>query len=366
MGLKSCRECGVPKRLSKGYRWPGNGAILSRLDPSMRMVIFEAGYFPHVWKKLEDRLHASASDLMIRGQQAAAWDYMEVNVAFGWRKLAMRLLPVVPVINRAVSELAVLGLGRVEVTRYRRGKLLLFKVYNPFDIISVIWGAKGLLQYMEGKRAEMAWTREDDTYTVSAVVRPGGEMRESVDEETVRSLREAKAELLAASGAVFPARREQERCPLCGVPTALRRLKWIPEEGLILHRDTGIRYVFTTGHVFVGVIKDLERVTGQDLEPMITEITKHYHLMQLKGTPAGERGAAYEKLSSYMSAFGFGEVTELSYGEGHLEMKVANPFYIPRLVGRVAAAFEHVEEQGSEASYARTGPGMLEIEVRTA
>lgn len=366
MALKLCRMCGVPTRLSRGYEWPGNGTIVSRRDPTMRMVIFEAGFFPYAWKELEERLRVPVADAMIRRQQAWTWDYMQSNITFGWRKHALRYLPVIPVINLVISDLAALGLGRVDVAEYRRGRLLVLKVHNPFDIISVIWGAKGVLRFVEGKGSETAWNREGDVYTVTAAIRPGLDGDEEVDAEALESMRAAKYELSLAGRAQPPSGSEVERCRACGLPAALGRLEWRPEEGIILQRESGKRFVFTSGHVFIGVVRELERQAGRGLEEVILEIAKYYHLSLLKGLPPRDRADAYGELSEDLRAFGFGEVVGLDHGEGYLEMRVANPFYPPRLAGRVAATFEHVEEIGSEVEYSSPSPGLLEIAVRTA
>src|SRR4030042_6746038 len=105
MGLRRCRKCDLPLRLSTGYVWPGNGTIFTRRDPTMRMVIFEANYYSYVWSELEHMLGLSVADAMIRGQQASTWDYLEYNVLYGWRKYVIQHLPITLVYKRIINQL---------------------------------------------------------------------------------------------------------------------------------------------------------------------------------------------------------------------------------------------------------------------
>src|SRR4030042_424734 len=123
----------------------------------MRMVIFEDCYYPSIWSELENRLGLSISDAMIRGQQASTWEYMENNILYGGRKYLLHRLPVNLLIKRIINETSLFGFGKVSVVKYERGKLLVMKVKYPFDIISVVWGVKGIFELVEGVAADLAW-----------------------------------------------------------------------------------------------------------------------------------------------------------------------------------------------------------------
>jgi hypothetical protein len=127
-----------------------------------------------------------------------------------------------------------------------------------------------------------------------------------------------------------------------------------------------MRFVFTTGHVFTGVLKDLERKSGDDLEPLIVRITKEYHLRILKGIPIRTRNGAYRAAARYLFAGGFGNVRSFNCGEGYLEMVIENPFHVPRLVGRIAGLFEYVEGMEADISYRCPEPQVLELEIKAS
>lgn len=365
MALKRCDGCGLPLRLSRGYVWPGNGTIFARRDPLMRMVFFEADYYRNAWSELERALDLPISEVMIRGQRASAQDYVESNILVGWRK---HLLPRVPsnlMLGRIIDETALFGFGRVEIMDYRKGRYMVMRLRNIFDIISMAWGVAGVYQMAEGKTPRIAWTQEGEDYILTL---SSGERQSEfgdVDLETLRQVRKAKRELALGGKTEPPHASIADACPGCGLPSALAELEWREEEGAIYYRGTEARFIFSTGHIFLGVIRELERIIGRELDTLVLDITRRYHLKGMKGIPVQTRDEAYRSASRYLFAGGYGEFIESTYGEGHLEMVIANPFYPPRLVGRIAGLFEHVEGEEADVSYNCPEPQRLELEIRT-
>lgn len=366
MALPRCKECGLPRRLASGYVWPGNGTIFSRQDPRTRMVIFEGAYYPYVWSELEGRLGVEISETYIRGQKASVLDYLGENVLYGWRLSLVRKLPFSFVIGRVIQILGLFGFGRLEFVDYRRHRLALLRVINPFDILSLAWGVKGFSEMMTGLPFEVGWVREGDAYLLTASRLPPDVEAEPLDERAVAAMQRAKEELAAVKDDFEGQGMEFERCSRCGLPGTLTQLEWREEDGAIYNRADGKRVVFSTGYVMVGIVNELERITGQRLESHVLEITKNYHLKGLQGTPERDRADMYEELFFRLSAWGYGLPLRYSFGVGHLEATIGNPFYIPRLVGNIAAVFEYLEDQESEIIYRRPQPYLLELEIRTA
>lgn len=365
MALRRCRECGLPLRLSRGYVWPGNGTIFAKRDPAMRMVIFEADYYAYVWSELENALGLSVADAMIRGQQAASWDYLEDNVLYGWRKQLVRLLPFTLVYGRIIDELALFGFGKMEIIDYRRGCTGAVRIKRPFDAISIAWGLKGFMEFVEGKGSELAWVKEGDSYIISMSLKKGSGRGEGIDEWAIRTLREAKEELSFAGNPLPPQGEKLGRCPSCGVPKEVAELEWREEDGAIYAGGGDRRFIFSSGHIFTGVVRELERKAGRSLDSLVLDITRKYHLRDLQGVPIHSRSNAYRSMSRYLAAGGYGEVIDLSEGEGYLDMTIANPFHPPRLVGRIAGIFEYVEGLDAEIKYESPEPRLLNIEART-
>lgn len=340
--------------------------MVSRLDPTTRAVFFEASYYPYLWMELEDRLGVNISELYIRGQRASVEDYLERNVLHGWRRLLVRSLPFTAVIQRVVDEMALFGFGRLKLESYRRHGVAVVRASNPFDIISVVWGAKGFYEMVEGMPARMAWIREEEDYLVSAV--PAVERREpgELERSALRRLRQAKMELaqlrddLRLEGEPYPC------CRSCGLPSPLSMLEWREEEGAIYHRLNGMRYILSTGFVLLGIIRELEEMTGRSLDRELVEITRNYHLKNPPAFSSRGEGEVYREMAERLMAWGYGVPLELSFGSGHLEMTLANPFHPPRLVGYVASVFEALEERESDVFYHLPEEHVLRIEVRAA
>lgn len=366
MGLPRCRKCGLPRRLSRGYIWPGNGTIISRRDPTMRMIFFESAYYPYMWSELENRLEVGISEIYIRGQKASVRDYLDRNVLYGWRRFIVRCLPFPVVIQRVINELALFGFGRLELLTYRRHRVVLVRVTNPFDIISLAWGAKGFCELVDEGPFEIAWFRDGDDYLLTAV--PLTAYREMGEEErqAVQALREAKRELSDVRREFSAAQGGLESCRACGLPSLLTELEWREEKGVIYHRNRGTRIIFSSGHVLLSIVRELERLTGEKLEPLILEITKNYHLKSMPDVSERSEGEIYRELVNRLKAWGYGLPLTHSFGTGHLEITIGNPFYPPRVVGYIAAVFETVEGRESEISYRFPEPNVLRLEIGTA
>jgi hypothetical protein len=332
----------------------------------MRMVIFEADFYPYIWSELEERLGLPISEAMIQGQHAASWDYLENNILIGWQKYALHSLPGKFVFEHIIDKMAVFGFGNIEILEYRKGRYVVVRLRHPFDVISLAWGFKGIFEFVEETNSSLAWTEEDGDYILTVSCAPGPWGNEVVDIEAARALRDAKREL-SLVGRLLPAEEGKgDPCPSCGLPEALTTLEWREAEETIYLRNSGRRFIFSSGHIFMGVIRDLEERTSRDLEPMVIEITKNFHLQRLQGIPMHSRSNAYREAARYMFAGGFGNVLRISSGEGYLEMTIGNPFYIPRLVGRIAGLFEYIEDGEAEIIYNTPEPRMLELEIRTA
>jgi len=366
MNLPRCAKCGLPRHLSSGYVWPGNGTVFSRRDPQTRMVIFESEYYPYLWNELQERLGVEISETYIRGQKASVLDYLGKNVLYGWRLALVRKLPFSFVIGRIIRILSLFGFGRLEFVEYRRGRLVLLRLTNPFDILSLAWGVKGFSEMVNNFPFEVGWVREEDGYLLTASRLPPGREGEPLDEKAVAAMRRAKEELAEVKADFEGQGMELRRCPRCRLPEALTRLEWKEEDGAIYNRADGKRMIFSTGYVMVGIVNELERVTGERLERHVLEITKNYHLKGLRGMPERERADAYRELFFQLSAWGYGLPLQYSFGAGHLEATIGNPFYVPRLLGNVAAVFESLEGQESEITYRRPQPYLLELEIKTA
>jgi hypothetical protein len=365
MPLKRCEKCGLPLRLSRGYVWPGNGAIFAKHDPEMRMCIFEDGYYPFVWSELENRLGISIADAMIRGQQASTREYLENNILYGWRRRLLRWLPLMPFIQRIADETSLFGFGNVQVVKYERGTALVIKVRNPFDIISLAWGIKGLVDFVEDSGSDLAWYEEGGEYTISVILRPKSGSDQVVDESARRALKTARDELSFGGEYLAHQGEKFERCPLCGVPAGLAELEWREEDGAIYSAE-GTRFIFTSGHVVVCVARDLELRTGRELDSFLMQTTRLWQLRELQKSRFSSRAEAYNTMASRLRVFGFGDVWEISYGEGYLDVLISNPLHVPRIVGRVAGLFEYVEGEEAEVKYSSPEPRLIKIEVKTA
>jgi len=180
----------------------------------------------------------------------------------------------------------------------------------------------------------------------------------------LRTLEAIKAEfarhLLPAQG------KDDDRCPSRGLPEDLTGLVWGEEEGVINMSGRGTRVIIAGGYGFLCSVRELEKKTGKNLGPFIQDISRSFHRRMLKGMPVPSREDAYRDAGRFLRVAGFGEVVSSSFGEGCLEMTIHNPFYIPRLVGRIAALFEYLEGEEADIDYKLPASQVLELKIKTA
>jgi hypothetical protein len=365
MTLRRCKKCGLPQKLSSGFSWPGEGAIFARDDPNMRMIFIEADYLSNLWSELDAAIDLPVADAVLKGQHMAIRSFQEENVLLGWRRFAMRHLPIRLLSRSISSEIALYGIGILEFVEYRRGKIMVIRVRRPYDIVSVAGGVRGMSESIEGKESEVAWTSEEGDCIITVVFKP---LRPEAEMLEQKSGAEEDKEKVLTKVAIEPpstGHGAEERCPSCGLPTQLRDLRWRDWEGTIVHRQRENRYVFFSGYILQSIIEELERRTGRDLGPLVLDISKDFVRQHVRHLPIGNRDGVYEEFSRNIFMSGFGEVVSLSRGESHLEMVIQNPYYPPLLAGSMVGIFEHVEGELAVVDYQTPSSKLLELRIRT-
>lgn len=145
MALRRCRKCGLPRLLARDIPWPGNGTIISKRDPSSRLIIYEADYQPFLWSELDGRLGISTAETFNRSRRMALQDYLENHILYGWKKHAERFL-------------SVAGFGEVVRSSFGEGHLEM-TIHNPFYAPRLVGRIAGLFEYVEGAAAEVDYHR---------------------------------------------------------------------------------------------------------------------------------------------------------------------------------------------------------------
>lgn len=361
MPLKKCRRCGCPSFLARRYTWTDDGVITERHNPDSRIIVYEKDFLSFLWKELEYRLGFPVWEKILTSQRLAVRDYLENNILTGWYYPFVRALPLRLFLRRIEEQIAAFGMGLMGLVKYRRRGLAVMKVKQPFDIVIVAAGVREVVENLWGVPCDVAWREEDGSFTVSVV--PGGARRAEGGEdlEALRSMRRAKreavGEMVRLGGDPAP------RCPACGLPLELSRLLWEEERGTVVWRDTGWRMIFSTAYISIGTIREVEREHGIELDPVILDISRHFHRRRTESLPSAERGEMYRMLLSFLDWGGLGRVVHSAWGEGYLEVTVANPLYPPRLVGRLAGMFESIEGGEAAVSMDWIRPGFLRVSL---
>lgn len=366
MALHRCRKCGLPRKLARGFSWPGDGTILARGDPRMRMIFIEADYLCNLWSELDGMLDISVTDAVLKGQHMAVRAYQQESVLPGWRRYAVRHLPARLISRLTAGEVALYGIGALEIIEYRRGKMMVVRVRYPYDIFSVAGGVRVVSESIEGREAEVAWSREDGDYVITLAFKPA-ETGEG-EEESKTGIEEDRGKPVVRTAAepASAGQGEGERCTSCGLPLVLRELRWRAWEGTIVHRHRENRYVFFSGYVLSRIFDELERKSGRELAPHLFDISMDFTRQHMRHMPVGDKDDIYRAFSRDIFMRGMGKVLEMARGESHLEMAIRNPYYPPLLAGSVGGIFERVEGELAVVDYHLPIPELLELRARAA
>lgn len=352
-----CR-CGTPLWFPRTIRWNDNGTISQIFRKGSRVVIVESEIFNEVFSRIEEKMGISIGHLVFEAQRDAAREVIDAPLGRPplslFRKGALKHL----VVRYFCSLAWATGQAYVEALVYRPGAFGEALVRNPYNrelMAAIILGA---FESLEGRPFTHSWKTT------------GGESVIHVEPA------EAKPEISERLRVELPPfvadGHPIEKCRICGFPSALLYLEWLPNEGKIIDTRRGVRMTFLDGYTPEVVFRELEKELGEDIYPLIVQAQKETTLRHIKDlglaegdttTEAG-RTAVYRRVLEPLPLWGQGYARELEHEPGYLEVSVINPYSNPLLAGHMAAVFEAVEGREAEARWERAGVSTTRFVVR--
>ncbi len=344
MGMRRCKECGFPYLFARGLQWNDNGTITNRYQKNFRSLLIEADFLAKIFTAIEDELDLPVQRMVFEVQRQAARALIDADLS-GLFRIA-RFRPFKRLAVSVFDHIAVwCGLGYSHTTLYHPGMSAEGIIRNPFNRELMAAIAVGAYESLERKPLRHTWQKR------------GGEDYLVVEADPSNA--EPTGSLTIPTTLLKPGRRSFQRCRSCGVPLAMRDLKWMEDEGIIMDIRQGVRMVFLDLYSTTVVLDKLLSELGEEFTPIVLDIQRAFFLRHIWEEFLSEQRHAdplpkeelYRQVLETLALRGQGNpVGYILQGE-QFSVTIENPFNQNLLAGFLSALYECSEGKVPEVEW---------------
>jgi hypothetical protein len=345
--VELCPGCGLPRGIGKGNKWHPNGVITASYPPYIRGTLYDVDEFNALFPAISKRIGFDITRLVVEGKRKDGKRYTDSLI--GNLKAIGKDASPLDIYHMIARFAAYWGLGFSEVTEYREGERLVLQIRNAYSDPMCRGDWAGVFEASERKRGEAAW-RDESKLDVMEIVAVEGEpeLEERITQEV---------EL----GAPFTEDGDLQyrHCPDCGVPLEIsHEFNWDAEASRITEVISGKRYILHNTNGIVAVMRVLHEELGNDIDGVITEITREYtrdHYTGLRDESSMDAELMKFPLRSW------GRPARLHRVETGYRLRIVNPYCPPVVAGRLWGLLEAFEERAFAMSYIVEEEGSLDV-----
>ncbi len=341
-----CGSCGFPLWLGRLIRWNDNGTITLRTRKDFRALLIEADFLTRLFGAIQDELDLPVEEMAFEAQRDAARNVIDADLSGAFSIARWRPLKRLTV--KVFDHMAAwCGQCYSHTYRYRPGTYSEGTIRNPFNREMMAAIITGAFESLEGKPFRHRYEARDGKTFIRVEPDEGREMVKSPP--PVHPLK--------------PGSRRVERCSRCGTPLAMRDLKWMEEEGIVMDISKGVRMVFLDFYATTVVLDRLSRELGQSFAPIVVDIQRAFFLRHIWEEFLCERRRAeplpplelYRAALDTLALRGQGNASEWSLEGGVFRVEIENPFNEYLLAGFLSALYECAEETVPRVEWERAG-----------
>jgi hypothetical protein len=353
---ENCPGCNLPRVFRYIIKWDDNGTIVTRMNPFFRVVLLESDLLDDIYVRIEETVGVPIRHIVIEAERAggkATFDAM-LPKRFTWlmrNRLVLwvgaRLIPI-------LGRMAGLADAKVIFNHPFRGSMA--RIRNAFspDIYAAM--SLGAFESMEGVRYESTWVELDgETYMLNLPTKQESDIKERMSPEIIAPL---------------AGDHELEVCPRCGLPKALRHLRWDLADARIIDTRRGVRMSFVDGYACSAVFRELVAELGEDIVPIIIEASHQYEARHLEETgllaEARDRESMYDDFLRSLPVKGQGNPVLRELADETLSVTIENPYSPYLLAGQLLAAYEAIDKTAGVAEVDEFAPQRMKISVSSA
>ncbi len=342
-----CPSCGLPRRLADELDWREGGNVFTRFKPRRQVVFME---HLEVQALMQQALEQGEDELMRRLLNARR-RYLRHRTFQQAEGAGSRLLRNRRLGRRAVlyalREAGLFGLGCLEVGELVAGERLEMKMEHPYHprlLAADICGFWEGLFRVEAKdsleqRGPRSW---------SLRLESGGSL--PVRAMEYRDLLEREA---------GKREREIERCPACGLPALLSRLRWDASKGTIYDPERNRYFVIMEVAGLNSLLKEIRSFLGKGYPA-----AAYRAFAASLGDGGGDAaGSDPREIMGEWPSMGWGKAVSVSSRPFLEEVEMRNPALPSLAEQKLAAAYRLLWGEEVDAASARAEDGRFLIRL---
>ncbi|MEW6552699.1 MAG: hypothetical protein AB1384_00240 [Actinomycetota bacterium] len=349
--MRSCPECGVPKRFTRAHRWQNNGTILENRSTAHRMVFTECENTAGVFARIEEILGLSIERLINESVGRLTYDYVN-NIVPGIALKFFRLTTLRPLAASVAGLGRIIGLGDVELLSMRikgdEGDYVKIGGRNLYYLPAYCGMVTGAMEALSGQECTMSYEETSPGYF---------EVTTHVSTHPI----ELRERFQWPEYAGKPGDISLARCRKCGGPMALSQYEW--RDGMILRRSDGRRMLIDGPAETDAIFIELEKELGEDIPNVVIAAQRD---IAKGGLHSADEIKDIETYRQVLAFRGLGNLREMDSDGERLRLRIENPCMHLLLVGLSQGLFELAAGRESRVEWELTGDGDLVIEVSQA
>lgn len=361
--LHRCPKCQTPKLLRLLFKWRHGGVISLRLiNPDLRFAFLDNGLLNEILDLLSNHFgKEEVYEIAKKTEKASACGY--TSMLFGinkrWMKPLSFLVRYSPLMGM-IMETNVTLLGYGAVNEVSIGVPNFAYTRNPYNSGLFQADLEGVFLVIRERDAEATVdtvSEEASIYvygnTVTEARQPGickqYEVKTSPFDKTVKT-------------------KPLPVCPRCKIPKQVGQLWWDPRSGVIVHRETGKRFVLWPCYALEQLLSTFVEHLGEEAEIFIVETVKEYEKRNIESDGIGfspeeklefveaDKKGKYELLLRRLASMGYG-YGEVELEDGKVKITMTNPLIPLVSSGLVAGMAEALEDDVVNVSWEESAEG---------
>lgn len=353
MNVNICPECKVPEPFREAQVWLNNGDIVQRVNPQVRMGFIECENLDPLFKGIGDIIGMPIEKLVVNIAARGTKKYMDGVIPEAVKEMIQAKQMEIHTLTEGVITLChAIGYGRYDFVGYRYEKddkdYAILRIEAPFSVPEAAGAFTGVISAIVG--GEHAVTYEEISPGLFEFTTCWTEYPEVLKEklQTIpHNHRDGDLEL--------------ERCPTCGVPTALSAFRWHLDRGLIINRHTGRRMASLGPELLDGLFRALEEELGETIPRVVVEAQRRF---TKTGFYSIEEVSNEGDFRTQLALRGLGNLREIKMGSGGMSMRINGAAGHLLIVGMAQGLFEMAFDVESVVDWELSEEGDLEMEVK--
>ncbi|MDD5748804.1 MAG: hypothetical protein PHP64_07160 [Actinomycetota bacterium] len=349
-GIPVCRACRVPKRVSNDLVWNSDGTITQKRDPEHRLIFFESAAIDQLFPHIENLIGMPIDKIVIEGKARATRAYMEKSL-LGIQGPLARLIGLGRIIQTVITQAKIMGYGKTHIKEFSWTKrYLVAQVENPYSLYLFCGDLLGAIEAVRRQEGNLSWEQ----------VEPGKyEMRVfHAPHPPELSSRLMLKTLPRKNGDI-----ELNRCPDCKLPLEISNSKWDLENGIIKHKDSGVRMAIFGPLEIQSIFDELAAELGEDIPRIIIEAQRMYTLSHMRPE---WKNANKTDMRKWLALQGLGNLVDIEKADEGASVLIENPA-IPLLTTGVASAlYEFRTKRPCSYNWKITPDGVLSIDLMSS